>query len=110
MRRTNTLPNRRGKPLARATPRFLVAAIGVLAVAAFAQGCRSSPTASDMLVYFGTYTGEKSKGVYVSGLDLASGAWPPPELATETVSPSFLAVHPSQNFLYTVNEVSEFQG
>ena len=63
-----------------------------------------------MLVYFGTYTGEKSKGVYVSRLDLASGALTPPELAAETASPSFLAVHPSQKFLYAANEVSEFQG
>jgi len=79
-------------------------------MAAFGQGCRSSSPGRDMLVYFGTYTGEKSKGVYVSRLDLASGALTPPELAGETVSPSFLAVHPSQNFLYAANEVSEFQG
>ena len=63
-----------------------------------------------MLVYFGTYTGEKSKGVYVSRLDLASGALTRPELAGETASPSFLAVHPSQNFLYAINEIGNFQG
>ena len=94
----------------RITSGFLVAAIAVLTVAAFGQGCRSSSAGGDMLVYFGTYTGEKSKGVYVSRLDLASGALTPPELAAETASPSFLAVHPSQNFLYAANEVSEFQG
>ena len=94
----------------RITSGFLVAAIAVLTVAAFGQGCRSSSAGGDMLVYFGTYTGEKSKGVYVSRLDLASGALTPPELAGETVSPGFLAVHPSQNFLYAANEVSEFQG
>jgi len=43
-----------------------------------------------MLVYFGTYTGAKSKGVYVSRLDPASGTLTPPQLAAETSSPSFL--------------------
>jgi len=46
------------------------------------------------LVYFGTYTDAKSKGIYVSSLDTASGRLTEPELAAETVNPSFLAVHP----------------
>ena len=95
---------------ARTISGFLVAAIAVLTVTAFGQEGRPSSAGGNMLVYFGTYTGEKSKGVYVSRLDLASGALTPPELAAETASPSFLAVHPSQNFLYAVNEVREFQG
>src|SRR5437899_13091055 len=88
----------------------LVAGVALLSVTAFGQAGRSSSSSGDMLVYFGTYTGEKSKGVYVSRLDLASGALSRPELAAETASPSFLAVHPSQNFLYAINEVSRFQG
>jgi 6-phosphogluconolactonase len=64
------------------------------------------------LVYFGTYTGDKSKskGIYVSTLDLATGALSPPELAVETPSPSFLAVRPDGRFLYAANEVRTFQG
>lgn len=81
-----------------------------LSVFGHAQG--SSPAATGMLVYFGTYTGakSKSKGVYVSRLDPASGTLSPPQLAAETASPSFLAVHPTGNFVYTVNEVSTFAG
>lgn len=71
---------------------------------------QSRSTATEMFVYFGTYTSEKSKGVYVSRLDSATGALTPPEVAAETPSPSFLAVHPTQNFLYAANEVREFQG
>ena len=89
---------------------LLVAGIAILSVTAFGQAGRSSSSSGDMLVYFGTYTGEKSKGVYVSRLDLASGALSRPELAGETASPSFLAVHPNQNFLYAINEIGEFQG
>jgi 6-phosphogluconolactonase len=61
-------------------------------------------------VYFGTYTDAKSKGIYVSRLDVASGRLTEPELAAEAVNPSFLAVHPSGRFLYAVNEVDEQEG
>ena len=61
-------------------------------------------------VYFGTYTGETSKGIYASRLDLATGALTPPQLAAETPNPSFLAVHPAGTFLYAANEVREFAG
>lgn len=64
----------------------------------------------ELLVYVGTYTGEKSKGIYVSRLDLGSGALTPPELAAEIPNPSFLAVHPSRPLLYAVNEVGTFDG
>jgi 6-phosphogluconolactonase len=63
-----------------------------------------------LLVYFGTYTGKKSKGIYVSRLDTGSGKLSAPELAAEITSPSFLAVHPNERFLYAVNEVSKFDG
>jgi 6-phosphogluconolactonase len=33
-----------------------------------------------------------------------------PELAGESSNPSFLAIHPSGRFLYTVNEISKFNG
>jgi 6-phosphogluconolactonase len=61
------------------------------------------------LVYVGTYTGEKSQGIYVYRLDLASGKCASLGLAAEVKSPSFLAVHPNRKFLYSVNEISDFQ-
>jgi 6-phosphogluconolactonase len=67
-------------------------------------------SAAETLVYFGTYTGKKSKGIYVSRLDQATGRLASPELVSETSSPSFLAVHPSGKSLYAVNEVSRFDG
>ncbi|MCI0634831.1 MAG: lactonase family protein, partial [Actinobacteria bacterium] len=70
----------------------------------------SSGVHGQTLVYFGTYTGPTSRGIYVSRLDQASGGLTTPELAAETDNPSFLAVHPSGRFLYAVNEVDEFQG
>ncbi len=67
----------------------------------------------EMRVYFGTYTegtGERSEGIYVSRLDMASGRLSEPVLAAKAVNPSFLAVHPSGRFLYAVNEVAELDG
>src|SRR5437660_298561 len=56
-------------------------------------------------VYVGTYTGPKSKGIYVMKMDAASGALSDPQVAAEIKSPSFLAIHPSQKLLYAVSEI-----
>src|SRR6185503_3726068 len=62
------------------------------------------------LVYFGTYTGPKSKGIYVSRFDDKTGKLSEPQLAAETASPSFLAIHPTRKFLYAVGELDDFGG
>jgi 6-phosphogluconolactonase len=77
----------------------------------------SSPARSgEYFVYFGTYTGftymreglpaggSHSQGIYVSRFDPSTGAVSKPELAADMVNPAFLAVHPSQRFLYVVSE------
>lgn len=81
--------------------------LGFVALSLTVPGHAQGPGAAtgDLLVYFGTYTnGTTSKGVYFSRLNTATGALTTPQLAAETASPSFLAVHPSGNFLYSVNE------
>ncbi len=61
-------------------------------------------------VYVGTYTGGKSKGIYLFHLDMASGKLTAVGLAAETTNPSFLAIHPGRRFLYAVNEIENFDG
>ncbi len=61
-----------------------------------------------MFVYLGTYTGEKSQGIYRARLDLGTGTVTEPELAAATANPSFLAVHPTRALLYAVNETGSF--
>jgi len=65
----------------------------------------SSAAQNSHLVYFGTYTGEKSKGIYLSRFDLSSGKLEPPQLAAETKNPSFLAIHPNGRWLYAAGEI-----
>jgi 6-phosphogluconolactonase len=57
-----------------------------------------------ILVYIGTYTGPKSKGIYVSRLNPATGELSAPEVAAEMVNPSWVTVHPSGKFLYAAGE------
>jgi len=85
----------------------------VIALAAFgtatpgdAQG--PAPTGGNMLVYVGTYTGGKSKGIYMSRLDTENGTLSPAELVAELASPSFLALHPTEKYLYAVSETNTF--
>ena len=66
--------------------------------------------AREFLIYFGTYTGAKSKGIYLSRFDGVTGNLGAAELAAETKSPSFLAVHPSLRFLYAVGEATTLEG
>ena len=61
---------------------------------------------ADYWMYVGTYTDHDSKGIYAWRFNPASGKLTPAGLVAETPSPSFLAVHPSQRFLYAVNESS----
>jgi len=67
-------------------------------------------TPDKMLVFIGTYTGGPSKGIYTYELNLPDGHLRPTGLAAETPSPSFLAIHPSKQFLFAVNELDEYQG
>lgn len=61
-------------------------------------------------VYFGTYTNEISKGIYLSTFDSATGKLAPAELAAESKNPSFVAIHPTRKFVYGVSEIADFQG
>ncbi len=80
------------------------AAVAIL----FATGVAS---ADDYWVYLGTYTGKTgSKGIYRAKFDNATGKLGEPELAAEVGSPSFVAVHPSNKFLYAVGESSGKDG
>src|SRR4051812_44347854 len=66
------------------------------------------PKAKPMWVSVGTYTGPKSKGIYLFHLDHTTGILTPAGVAGEVTNPSFLAIHPTHKFLYAVGEVDNF--
>jgi 6-phosphogluconolactonase len=80
----------------------------VVAFVAPAPGAdRTGAPPKEYFVYFGTYTKAKSKGIYRSRLETATGRLSPAELAAESKDPAFLAVHPTEGFLYAINESTD---
>lgn len=56
-------------------------------------------------VYIGTYSDKGQRGgIYFSQFDCENGNLSLPELACEAVNPSYITVHPSNKFLYAVEE------
>ena len=58
--------------------------------------------ASEALLYVGTYTNAKSKGIYA--FRVKDGSLAPLGVAAELKNPSFVAIHPNKRFLYAVTE------
>lgn len=75
-----------------------------------AQGGEKATAKGEYLVYIGTYTGPKSKGIYAYQFNVATGQLTAFGLAAEIANPSFLAVHPNRRFLYAVSEVANYEG
>ena len=77
---------------------------------------RSLASADATLVYVGTYTSAKSKGIYLFRLQnenvggSAHVTLVPLGLAADTPNPSFLALDPTRRLLFAVNELDTFQG
>ncbi len=64
---------------------------------------------ADHFVYFGTYTGAKSKGIYCWRMT-DDGKLTRVGLAAETANPTYLALHPTGKFLYAIGEFAQFNG
>jgi len=77
---------------------------GVSIMAMLWAGALSAAGGQSLPVYFGTYTGGQSKGIYRSVLDLETGGLSQPVLAAEAKNPSFVEIHPNGKFLYAVSE------
>jgi len=67
-------------------------------------------SAQNWIAYIGTYTTGVSKGIYAYGYQPETGDMKPMGLAAETLSPSFLAMHPNGRVMYAVNESQTYKG
>lgn len=59
------------------------------------------------IIYVGTYSLRGSEGIYVFEFDRKAGVMKPLQSVSNTKSPSFLALHPSGQYLYSVNEAAQ---
>jgi len=62
------------------------------------------------IMYVGTYSVRGSEGVYVFEFDRKAGTMQPIQSVSNAKSPSFLALHPSGKYLYSVNEGADKLG
>ena len=75
------------------------------------NACLISTTCAEQLTaYVGTYTNNKSKGIYAIKFDTKSGEIEMLGLAAESQRPSFVAIHPTKRMLFAVNEKVEVKG
>lgn len=79
-------------------PALLLAATALFSHLSFAASAK-------YLIYFGTYTGPVSKGIYVSEYDPATGKIGNPQLAAEITRPSWVIEDASGTHLYAVSEL-----
>ena len=89
----------------------LLMSAALLPVSPACAATHQTDGAKPMTVYVGTYTGEKSKGIYQFRLE--AGEPPrlaPAGLAAEANSPAFLQADPKRHFLFAVNEAPTFEG
>ena len=71
----------------------------------FARAAENPVPAKSYFVYVGTYTAKtQSKGIYLFEFSPATGKLTPKGVAAATPDPSWVVVHPSGKFLYSVNE------
>jgi len=91
---------------------LLLVLLAPLAGLSVAQNPHKKPARQGQyLAYVGTYTTKTdSKGIYAYRFDATSGELSAIGLAAESGDPSFVAVHPSGKYLYTVNEIGNVGG
>lgn len=80
------------------------------------SGCESEPKPvvekpqEDLLLYVGTYTDGDSEGIYVYGMNPATGELKLKHTVAGVDNPSYLALHQNGQTLYAVNELMELNG
>jgi 6-phosphogluconolactonase len=85
----------------------LVLTVSLAEVAALGASPQSE---HQMAIYFGTYTGGRSMGIYQAHFEPTTGKLSAPELVAESKNPTFLALHPNGRILYAANEIGNFGG
>ena len=104
-------PERKQSPSRRSFLRTAAAFAATHRMLGVAQSSASGQQA-DALAYVGTYTGAggNGEGIYLFHMDATTGLLSRKELVAKTPSPSWIAIHPSRQFLYAANEVDSFHG
>lgn len=82
----------------------------ILASIMVSTGLAAQAQSGKEMMYVGTYSVRGSEGIYVFEFDRKAGTMQPVQVVSNAKSPSFLAIHPSGNYLYSANEGADKQG
>lgn len=87
-----------------------LAASSAISIPALRQTFSQNRNVTHQTLYVGTYTSGKSEGIYVYHLDSRTGELTHFKTVKRIIDPSYLTIDEKKRFLYTVNEVSQFEG
>ncbi|WP_197454399.1 lactonase family protein [Stieleria varia] len=87
--------------------RFFPICLTLTCLAMTAATVSPNAAAETLSAYVGTYTDGVSKGIHHFTLDTETGSLSEPRLVAEMKNPSFLAIHPTGQFLYAVGETAD---
>ncbi|KAL0076427.1 Lactonase, 7-bladed beta-propeller-domain-containing protein [Phycomyces blakesleeanus] len=65
---------------------------------------------SSVSVYVSGYTSGEGKGIYLYDFDTNTGQLTAKSLVAESRDPSYIVMHPSGQYIYTTNEVGDYNG
>jgi 6-phosphogluconolactonase (cycloisomerase 2 family) len=85
------------------------AAIGSVSAFAKTEDAADPPSRGDVLAYIGTYT-PNGQGIHVRRVDPTTGNLIRVTEFLSGVNPSWIAFNPAKTFLYTANEIDNFNG
>lgn len=74
------------------------------------ESARSASEPTNEPVYIGTFTGKGSQGIYLLWMNTRTGQLSAPTVAAQAQSPSYLAIPSDGKFLYSVNELDDWNG
>jgi 6-phosphogluconolactonase len=81
----------------------------ILAIAMTLLNCNEKDEMKPVILFVGTYTDAESDGIYKLQFDTTNGEITSTNLAAKITSPSYLAISSNKDFLYTVQEINDFE-
>jgi 6-phosphogluconolactonase len=88
---------------------FLKATVSIAAIDAIARSARTEAARGSALAYVGTYS-DHGEGIHLLRQDAATGHLDRVKVFPSAVNPSWLAISPDKRFLYSANEISNYEG
>lgn len=102
--------NKHGKQTRSRRDFLKTAAALALTDAAMGRGFAQSPRDQKVMAYVGSYTnpvdgGSNGQGIYRFEMDTLTGEFTRGQVVAKVPNPSWIVIHPSKKYLYTVNEI-----